>query len=274
MKQAAVAFVAVAVVVVLVAGGVWLWASMVYEDSLTHSYEYELNMEANGTLQNATLYVPVPVENGESEIGDLFVERDVYEDTDAEDASPWEYSLVPTERGLMLEIRAEQIEGRERIILREFDDDGRLTRVREVDEDEIPDDMTNFDVVRHPTRYTRIAGVESDGSIDTRSPLGNEPMLSPKDNVSEVDCSAVRHEVPFITGERCYVYASYVYADYEASPDTHVSLSARLEGSNSWWIGGWNSNWYSDHVRSTLVGEHDGWTAAEGAYSEEAGSYR
>jgi len=39
-KISAVTTVGSVVLVVLVAGGVWLWASAVYEDSLTHSYGY------------------------------------------------------------------------------------------------------------------------------------------------------------------------------------------------------------------------------------------
>ncbi|MDZ7688540.1 MAG: hypothetical protein U5J64_07440 [Halobacteriales archaeon] len=273
-KLLALTAVGVVLVVAVVAGGLWFWASSLYEDSYTSSYEYRLDAETNGTLSNVTLYLPVPVEDGESEIGDLFVEREVYEDTDAEETEPWNYSLVPTERGLLLEVNAERIVGRDSIILREFDDEGRLTRMREIEADEIPENTTNTDIVRRPTGYTRIAGVESDESIDTRSPLDNEPMLSPKENVSEVDCGVVWREYYYSTGERCYAYTSYVYADYDASSETQVSFSIELEGSNSWWIGGWSSNWYTDSVRFTHDGERNGWTATRGTYTEEGGSYR
>jgi len=273
-KLVALTAVGVAVVVALVAGGLWFWASAMYEESYTSSYEYRLDAQTNGTLHNVTLYLPVPVEDGESEIGDLFVEREVYEDTDAEEAEPWNYSLVPTERGLMLEVSADRIVGRDRIILREFDDQGHLTGMREIEEGEIPENTTNTDIIRRPTQYRRIAGVESDESIDTQSPLDDEPMLSPKENVSEVDCGVVGREYYYSTGERCYAYTSYVYADYDAPSETQVSFSVELEGSNSWWIGGWSSNWYTDTVRFTLDGEGDGWTPTRGTYTEEAGRYR
>lgn len=273
LKLIAGTVVFIAVLGTLVAGGLWVWSTGLYEDSYTSSYEYRLDAETNSTLQNVTLYLPVPVEDGESSIGNLFVEHEVYEYTDAEDTDPWEYSLVSTEHGPMLEVNADRIVGRERIILREFDDEGSLTRMREIDEDEIPENATNTDIVRRPTRYTRVAGVESDRSIDTRSPLGDEPMLSPKENVSEVDCATVGPAV-YSMGERCYAYTSYVYADYAAPSEAHASFSVELEGSNSWWVGGWSSNWYADSVRFTLDGEGDGWTETRGTYTEEAGRYR
>lgn len=274
-RTVAIAIVTTVVLVfAIVAGGLWLYTSWVYEDSYTSGYEYEIALEANGTLEDVTLYVPLAAHDDGSELGELIVAGDAYERSEPEGTSPWWYAIVETEHGPMLEISADRIDGAERLFLRTFDEEGRLLSISEITEDEIPDDMTNRDLVRSPYSYTVIAGMRSDESIDTRNPIETEPMLTPKRDVTTVDCGPIRDEIPYIVGERCYSYETAVYASYDADQDTHVDLRIQLEGSNEWWVGGWNSNWYSDFMRLELTGPQDAWITTSGAYSEEGGSYR
>lgn len=66
------------------------------------------------------------------------------------------------------------------------------------------------------------ANVEADSDIATKSPVGNEPLLSPEYNLTRSTC-----KLPYPEGRvppNCYEYESRISADYTASPDATVSI--------------------------------------------------
>jgi len=67
-----------------------------YNDSVMSNYEYNINIESNRTLQNVTLYLPIPVFENKSEVGLEMVNGDYYNKP-----SNWNLSLEDTEYGLM-----------------------------------------------------------------------------------------------------------------------------------------------------------------------------
>ena len=71
-----------------------------YNDSLMSNYEYDIIIESNSTLQNVTLYLPVPVFGNESEVGLEMVNGDYYNKP-----SNWNLSLEDTEHDQGKDIR-------------------------------------------------------------------------------------------------------------------------------------------------------------------------
>ena len=108
----------VLVLLVAVLGGLSVLGEQRIEERYDSTYTYEVTLDTDATLEAPTVYVPVPVENGTSAVGDQFVaEVNYYRDTYASgpDGPPPEpvnftYELVETDHGPMLAISADRIE--------------------------------------------------------------------------------------------------------------------------------------------------------------------
>ncbi|MGB9940175.1 hypothetical protein [Methanosarcina sp.] len=117
-----------------------------------------------------------------------------------------------------------------------------------------------------------LVGLNSDSEINTRSPIGNEPVLNPAYNrsLSAYDMPYPENREP----PAVYNYDSLIYADYEASPETQVSLLIDFSGWNEWWIYGWNGNRYSEFIYTDLNGSQQGWIQVPGKITMGDGNYR
>src|SRR5512133_1481218 len=96
------------VVLLLLMLGSWYMKTQnekMYNDSLMSNYESDITITSNSSLQNVTLYLPVPVFENESEVGLEIVNGDYYNKP-----SNWNLSLEDTEYGLMLKIEAAEIQ--------------------------------------------------------------------------------------------------------------------------------------------------------------------
>ena len=249
---------AVAVVATLLIGGLVVFSETLAEDRYTSEYSYEVEVTTNGTLTNATMLVPVPVADGEVSITGALEDGDYYAQPDA-----FSSRLVETDRGPMLEITADEF-----VVDPEYYrvvEEGEMGRTEPITADEYePDDPDMF--VRDRDQYELILRIESDDRIETREPVGTEPILEPRTGATETACPDGL--------ERCLEYTGPVYAEYGAAPSTDVSLRVTHRGENAWWVGGWSSNWYSDELGVSLEGPQDSWIAADGSLETGQGSYR
>ncbi|MFA9426389.1 hypothetical protein [Natronorubrum sp. A-ect3] len=246
------------VVAALVVGGLALFSDSLAEDSYTSEYSYDVEVSTNGTLTNATILVPVPVADGEVSVAGALEDGDYY-------AQPEAFSsrLVETDRGPMLEVTVDEF-----VVEPEyyrFVEEGDLGRTERITAEEYdPDDPEMF--VRDREQYELHLRLESDKPIETRDPVGTEPVLEPRADVTETTC---------LDGtDRCLEYASVVYAEYDANPSTEVSIRVTHRGENSWWVGGWNSNRYTDELTVDLTGPQADWIVVSGGLEAEQGSYR
>jgi len=74
-----------------------------YNNSFTSIYDYDVIITTDSTLNNATLYLPLPVINNTSSVG-----VDTVEHRFNNNDPSWEYALVDTEHGLMLSMKNEK----------------------------------------------------------------------------------------------------------------------------------------------------------------------
>jgi len=72
--------------------------------------------------------------------------------------------------------------------------------------------------------------------------------------------------------ERCQEYTGFVYAEYDADPSTDVAIRVSQRGENSWWVGGWSRNVYSDAMSTSLEGPRGNWVTVEGVIDGLRGS--
>ncbi len=249
---------AVAVVATLLIGGFVVLSETLAEDSYTSEYSYDVEVVTNGTVTNATVLVPVPVADGEVAVAGALEDGDYY-------AQPEAFSsrLVETDRGPMLEVTVDEF-----VVEPEYYrvvEEGDRGRTEPITADEYdPNDPDTF--VRDTDRYELTLRIESDEPIETREPVGSEPILEPRADATETEC--------LDGAERCQEYTGFLYAEYDTDPSTDVSIRVSHRGENSWWVGGWSGNWYSDEVAVELAGPQADWIAVDGSLEAGQGSYR
>ncbi|SDF53452.1 hypothetical protein [Halorientalis regularis] len=241
---------AVVVLLAVVIGAVWLYGGHLYRTSYESEYTYEVTLATDGTLTNATLYLPVPEATDAADLGGAAVERGT------DQSGPLAYEVVETERGPMLAVSAA-----EWTVTPEYyqfvERNGRGERV-EISESEY--DTEDPSMVVNDTRSVRFeVTVPVDRSVDTGTPWAGEPLLRPRVDRRPGDCNS-----PGPDWLRCYAYESAVYASYDTASDTEVYASTTLYGTNAWWVFGWGYDEYRDDVTVTLDGPQAGWTDATG----------
>lgn len=245
-----VALLAAVVVLVVLAGGLWLYSQHLYRTSYESSYTYEVAINTNETLRNVTLYLPLPGETDGANLSAAMVERG----NAAEDGLS--YGVVGTPSGPMLRVSADRVAVTPRYY--EFvERDGRGERV------EIPAseyDPSNPNMTRDANSGTLLTvTVPSDDPVSTAAPWGVEPTFTPRTDRRPTACS-----FPGPDWLRCYGYDTRVYASYGTNATTRVDVTTHVEGQNAWWVFGWNYDYYRDTVAVSLRGPRDGWTNATG----------
>jgi hypothetical protein len=97
-------------------------------------------------------------------------------------------------------------------------------------------------------------------ALHTRNPLRYDYTLRPIQDLIMVPCK----EDPMCGHPLCFQYQSLVYASYNTSPGTNVTLQATLSGINRWSILQEYQNGYTNTLSSVLYGPVQGWFTAEG----------
>lgn len=258
----------------LVVGGLSVLGEQRRIATTESTYQYEVTVSADETLENATIYVPVPTADGASPLGKRFVADAQYERYtppvrgDSPDPAPvnFSYELVETDRGEMLAITADRIEVT-RVYYREVANEtvGWYERIPAEEYDPDDPDMG----VQDDGSFTFAITMVADEPIDTAGPFEDEPLLEPEADRTEGDC---------VTGasatHRCFEYEGEMYAHYETDEEATVYVSAQLDGRNEWFSGGWTGNQYRDWSRVELRGPQSGWVLTDGELEIGSGTYR
>lgn len=260
-RRALVAVVAAVLVVVAgVAGGLFLYSQHLYRDSYGSEYTYEVRISPSAPITNVTILVPLPTRDGTSPVDAVAVRHPFTPDG-------WAYDVVEREGRPMLRVRADEVPTDPTYHYSVIRDD-RLVGWETIPAGEYDSENSSHVRVQHDDVEVDVS-VDSERTVDTRSPIGSEPLLGPHQNRSETPCF-----VPQGEEEACYTYEGRVFASYDAEPDTAVYVSTELRGANSWWVFGWNFNEYTDRQSVELVGLQDGWVVTDGSLEAGQGNYR
>jgi hypothetical protein len=107
----------------------------------------------------------------------------------------------------------------------------------------------------------------STSAIDTRTPVGREPVFFPGGNfipgsgaTPPGGGSAYDHRVP-------------VYINYTSERPAGIRLRVSVTGTNAIWRGGWQSNTYTDSVFVEITDGQKGWREGEGKLITAEGVY-
>lgn len=258
----------------LLLGGLSMLGEERAEESYDSTFVYDVSIESNGSLDSPTVYVPAPVANDSTDLADAFVANAHYErygpsfhagGTDPEPVT-FATDVVETEHGPMVAISADEIEVSE-YYYRVVENETMGWRESITADEYDPDDPSMGSY--HDGSFTFTVTLVADEPIDTAAPFGDEPLLSPRYDRTQVDC----YDQYFDT-QRCFSYDSRAYLDYDAAENTSVTVFASLNGYNEWFSGGWSGNEYNDRVWVQLRGPQSGWHAMTGELEVGSGNYR
>ena len=274
-RAVGVGVVAVIVVFALVLGGLSVLGDQRIDRTTQSTSEYRVTVSTDETLENVTIYVPLPVENGDSQLGERFVQSVQYSRDTAgivgydQEPAPvnFTYDVVETQHGRMLAITTDRIEV-SKVYYREEENETMGWRERIPAEEYDPTDPSMG--VRTDGRFEFTVTLVSDESIETADPFGREPLLTPAYNRTQVEC----HPGNPTETQRCYEYGSRMYATYDTDANTTVSLGVELSGRNEWFSGGWSGNEYRQWASLEQRGPGTGWYRVTGNLEVGVGNYR
>ncbi|MBP1909360.1 hypothetical protein [Methanolobus bombayensis] len=232
------------------------------EETYTSSYNYEITIKANKTLHNATFYLPVPVSENESIVGQQMMSKDFYNNS-----PEWNFSLVNTQHGTMLELSNKKIVPTYHSLPKPISEDQEVSKKDTINES---NEYSEETPVLRPIKFT--VGITVKQSIDTKYPLGNESVLIPKYNLRITEPVNMVPPPEYIDPEY-YEYESLILAQYNTSELTDVEISIELTGTNEWWTGGWRFDTFQDTVNVRMNGMQNGWISAEGSMITGDGIY-
>jgi hypothetical protein len=255
MKRGTVLILAIALIIITVALLALFAVLLVPEGSVTHTYRYDVTLDFDASVSNVTFIVPLPVAGAGTIMEDAIAGGGM-----TGVPAGWNLTVLTAGDTAMLRITAADIvpaAKRTPVALPEG--------AEPISPSESPDPGT----ISFPVRMEISVPVED--PIATDSPIGGEYLLSPSFNLTTAPCS---FPYPEDRAPLCYRYDSRIYAGYDAEGETTVTIRAGIEGSNTWWAGGWTGNAYRDAVTLTLTGEQQGWHRAEGSLVAREGVYR
>ncbi|NYT17737.1 MAG: hypothetical protein GKC06_07010 [Methanomicrobiales archaeon] len=248
-------FILIVIIVVVAAVVSFLWDQSC-RASERHDYSYEIEISYNTTLENVTLLVPVPELDGTPAFADILVNGTGYgvpED--------WNLSIEDVNGTPMLAIQAARM-------VPVFHAYPVPVEPGASPLPATPQTATEYSAGTPVLMPIHLAVmIPANQTIDTRNPLGHEPVLDtngqfiPADRTTAASRGdAFLHQVP-------------VYIRYTSDRPADIWIRVSIEGVNSIWRGGWLSNVYTDRVFFKLNNGVQGWVAGEGTLTTGNGVY-
>jgi hypothetical protein len=241
---------------------VFLFACVAWEfnqvtsQSERHNYYYTIDLSINTTIENVTLLLPVP----ELNTTPLFIPSLL--NGTAYGVSPeWNLSIVSENGTPMLAIRAARMVPEYHGYPIAIGPGTSVLPTTLVPGHEYSSDTQ----VLMPVIITLME--TSALEIDTRNPVGHEPLFFPGGTFTPGLCVTPVFDGPV------YDHQVPVYISYTSERPAGISLRVSVQGSNAIWKGGWASNTYSDTVVLEITNGEQGWIEGEGKLFTAEGVY-
>jgi hypothetical protein len=221
-----------------------------------HTYYYTIDLSYNATIENVTLLLPVPELNMNPYFVTSLLNKTAY------GVSPdWNLSVVYENGTPMLAIRAARMVPEYHGYPIAIEPGVSILPTTLVPRHEYSSDTPVLIPVT-------VAVMETSASeIDTRNPVGHEPLFFPGGTLTPGLCVT-----PACNGA-VYDHPVPVYISYTSEKPVALSLRVSVQGSNAIWRGGWQSNTYSDTVTLEISDGEQGWIKGEGKLITAEGVY-
>jgi hypothetical protein len=237
----------------------FIWLSYQFDQdarqSERHDYTYSIDLSYSTTIDDVILLIPVPELNNTPVFTDAILNR-----TTSGAPPDWNLTIVLENGTPMLSIRAARM-------VPEYH--GFPVAIEE-GVSQIPTTMqpateySNQTPVLMPVHLAVM--VPHDQTIDTRTPLGHEPLFVPEGQLSQGT------EISPTDSGPGFVRTVPVYIEYTSDRPVSISLRISILGSNSIWRGGWLYNRYEEIVELN-PGNQQGWLQGEGRLLTGEGVY-
>ncbi len=245
---------------ILLAVILFAWVSWEFDQisrrSERHDYHYSIDLSYTSTIENVTLFLPVPGLNNTPAFITTILNGTAYGVS-----SDWNLSVINRNKTPMLAIRAARMVPEYHGYPVAIEPGATVLPTTLVPGHEYTGDTP----VLMPVS---VAVMETSASeINTRNPVGHEPLFFPggvftpgSEAPLNCNCPAYDHPVP-------------VYISYTSDRPVLISLRVSVEGTNSVWRGGWVSNAYSDTVVLEIANSTRGWVEGNGKLVTGKGVY-
>ena len=248
-------FILIVIFIVVAAGVSFLWDQSC-RASERHDYTYEIGLSYNTTIENVTLLVPVPELNGTPVIAVSLVNGTGYGVP-----ADWNLSIEDVNGTPMLAIRAARMVPEYHAYPLPVEPGASPLPVTPQPGNEYSAETP----VLAPINLAVM--IPGNRTIDTREPLGKEPVLYPDGQFIPADRTTAAYQ-----GD-AYLHRVPVYVRYISDRPADIGIRVSIEGVNSIWRGGWLSNVYTDRVVIELNNGAQGWVEGEGTLTTGAGVY-
>lgn len=195
-----------------------------YTSSLNSTLYYDLSIITNSSLENVTLFLPLPVNStGLSPIIESIGSGNISGATTA-----WNFSIYGANNESLLKVWT----------------------------DHLPRMIEGIEQVTY--RFTSTA--KSSNAMNVTHPVEKGYTLQPKHNIPDTP-SGGRETLQY---SLIYTYSSTAYVSYEAPQNAMVEITVTLEGKNFWYILRPYHNEYRDSLSASFQGSTEGWHDIDG----------
>jgi len=244
-------------------------------ESYDSAYHYELTMSTTGSLENAIFLIPLPsYYNASTGRNEAVIDLSTVSFTNVD---PESVSVRLEEVGgvQMLNISSERITPLYKNYIEP------IGIMPGQNESELPK-PTHFYSDRYSEETPVLLPMEMhmyrsgvDHEINTRSPIGNEPLFMPYTIVQALDNDAgIIVDDNYVPGGATgYIIEVPVILSFDADEGNVLSITAEFQGMNEWWVLGWRSNSYRERITMKCTGPCSGTYAARGVLITGEGVY-
>ncbi|MFY1643082.1 hypothetical protein ACK11Z_05010 [Methanoculleus bourgensis] len=243
-------------------------------ESFRSSWSYDLQVSTSGPLDDAVLLIPIPSRYDPktgTNVTPLDLSRASFSHFDRDKIS---VTIEHVDGIPMLKISADRIDPVYR---------NRITPIPIApgqNESELPKPTQIYS-----NRYSEetpvlvemelhVPGTGPDHEIDTRTPVGTEPLFMPYQIAGTINESGGRVEGLYVSpGTSGYIVEVPFILSFDADDENVLAVSCGFLGTNQWWVLGWQSNSYSESVRHEFRGACNGTYPVRGVLVTGEGVY-
>lgn len=242
-------------------------------ESFRSTYHYELTISTTGPIEDAVLLIPLPSRYDPgtgANVTPVDLSRASFSNFDSDISVRIEHvDGVP-----MLNISADRIDPIyknriEPIPIMPGQNESELPEPTHVYSDRYSEetpvlvDMELYMLDSNPGR-----------EIETRTPVGAEPLLAPYRIVGNLSGSGGPVDDYYVSpGSSGYVVEVPFILSFDADDDNVLTISSEFQGRNEWWVLGWQSNSYHERLRHEFTGPCNGTYPVRGILVTGEGVY-
>jgi len=241
--------------------------------SASGTYHYELAISTSGPIEDAVLLIPLP-SRYDPETGTNDTPIDLSQASFSNFNSDISVRISSVDGIPMLNISADRIDSvyTNRIV--------PIAIMPGQNESDLPE-PTHIYSDRYSEETPVLVEMElrmSDANpgceIDTRTPIGTEPLFAPCRIVGNLSGSGGPVDGYYVSpGSSGYVVEVPFILSFDAEGENVLNISTEFEGRNEWWVLGWQSNSYDERVRCEFRGPCNGTYPVRGILVTGEGVY-